>query len=438
MIKEWNNKIYQARYRLINKITRDCKKPQKKFISDITLGIIKSGSVVIQQISRSLEEKIALEKVSERLRAHLAEDNFESVQQTLFDMQCAKLKPDSYIIIDESSIFKPYAGKMEGISMVWDSSKKKAVPGYKLINIMGCVPDKDDYTLVPISSELHSEEEEDTRSQKTIDKINETTIKTDNKCIYVMDRGYDSRQYLEALSYINENQYVVRLCKTRGFRDVDDSTQKSFLDMCKTVKLKHEIKTDEDEEFICGTKTVEIRIDPTPRKNAIFQKSTLVVCRYKNPSKGKSKDKAENGGFFYFLCNYHDDQLSSYEVIKKTLTAYRFRWKIEEAHRQIKQDYGWENLRLRKLRALKNLNLMVWTVICLLFSLDEYRIEMSYIYTNQMTSRASDLKKNLKKFIYYKLNLVLTWVFRNVTKYNIITYCKPKQTEQMTINFNLL
>lgn len=436
MIDIWDRKIYQKRYQQLQKVTRGCNLPLRKFIFDVNLGIIKSSSIVIQKIARSLDERIALDKVSERLRYHLYHDDFEPVKQELFKSQCKKLKKDSYIIVDESAVIKPHAKKMEGLSKVWDATQKKAVPGYKLINFMGCTVHDKGYSLIPIVSELHSEEEEDTKCLKTINLINETTIRTDNKCIYVMDRGYDSRHYLETISYINENQYVVRLCKTRGLKELDAKEEKSFLEMCKTVKLDHEIKTSEKDNFICGVKKVEIRIDPTPRKDAVYQKSTLVVCRYKEPPKGRKQDKAEKGGFFYFLCNYHNKEMSDGEIIKKTLMAYRLRWKIEETHRQVKQDYEWGKIRQQKLQPLKNLNLMLWIVICFLFDLDEYKTELALVYVNQMTNRPSDVKINPKKFIYYRLRLVLNWVFRNVCKYCKTQHRKNTKYEQLTIVFN--
>jgi len=436
MIHAWDNKIYQKRYQQLHKITKGCNVPQRKFIFNINLGIIKSSSVVIQKIARSLNEKIALDKVSERLRYHLYHDNFESVKQELFNTQCKKLSQDSYIIIDESAVIKPHAKKMEGLSKVWDATQNKAVPGYKLINFMGCNVHGQDYNLIPIISELHSEEEEDTRCLKTINLINETTLRTGNKCIYVMDRGYDSRQYLETISYINENQYVLRLCKTRGMKELDEKEEKPFLDMCKTVNLDYEIQTPEKDEFICGVKKVAIRIDQTPRKDAIYQTSTLVVCRYKEPPKGKKLNNVEKGGFFYFLCNYHNKEMSNEDIIRKTLTAYRLRWKIEETHRQVKQDYEWEKMRQQKLQPLKNLNLMLWIVICFLFDLDEHKMELSYVYVNQMTNRPSDVKTNPKRFIYYRLRLVLNWVFRNVTKYCKIQHRNNRTDEQLSIVFN--
>jgi len=436
MIREWDNRIYQKRYHQLRKLTKSCNVPQRKFIFDINLGIIKSSSIVVQKIARSMNETIALDKVTERLRYHLQKDDFDTVKQELFKTQCKKMKQDSYIIVDESAVVKPHAKKMEGLSKVWDATQKKAVPGYKIINFIGCTVHDRGYNLIPIASELHSEEEEDTRCLKTINMINETTLLTGNKYIYVMDRGYDSRQYLETISYVNENQFVIRLCGTRKMKELDAEKEKSFLDMRKTVNLSYEIQTSDKDEFICGVKQVKIRIDPTPRKDAVYQTCNLVVCRYKDPKKNRKQDKAEKGGFFYFLCNYHNKELSDEEIIRKTLTAYRLRWKIEETHRQIKQDYEWDKIRQQKLQALKNLNLMLWIVICFLFNLDEYKMELSYVYVNQMTNRPSDVKINPQRFIYYRLRLVLNWVFRNVTKYCKIQRRKKTKNEQLTIAFS--
>jgi len=62
----------------------------------------------------------------------------------------------------------------------------------------------------------------------------------------------------------------------------------------------------------------------------------LVVARYTPKHKG-AKD-----GFFYFLCDFPNQDLSLETIAQKALQMYRMRWKIEEMHKHIKQEYGWE------------------------------------------------------------------------------------------------
>jgi hypothetical protein len=67
----------------------------------------------------------------------------------------------------------------------------------------------------------------------------------------------------------------------------------------------------------------------------------------------------QKGKDFYLLCDFADPGMSEQDIIQKAITVYRKRWKIEEVHRQMKQDFKWEKMRLASYTKLKNLNMLI-------------------------------------------------------------------------------
>jgi len=74
---------------------------------------------------------------------------------------------------------------------------------------------------------------------------------------------------------------------------------------------------------------VKIRINPHKRKLPDIVEANFVVLRH-----------GKKGGLFCFLCNFNDSKLTDYERILKAVKGYRKRWKIEEFHRHIKQEFN--------------------------------------------------------------------------------------------------
>jgi len=59
------------------------------------------------------------------------------------------------------------------------------------------------------------------------------------------------------------------------------------------------------------------------------------------------------------ICDFGDPELSELEIIQRAINAYHKRLKIEEMHRQMKQDLQWEKMRVASYVKLKNLNMLM-------------------------------------------------------------------------------
>ncbi len=137
-------------------------------------------------------------------------------------------------------------------------------------------------------------------------------------------------------------------------------------------------------------------------------------------------------GFFYLNCDFPNRDLSDLELITTAIRGYRLRWKVEEVHRHVKQEYSWEDMQVMTLDRLRNLNCMLLLAVSYLYSLDKYRYDFAEMYQQIMLSKKSNLKE-LCKFIYYRLSVVVKNLFRDWKHYFVPKYqgCQA-EWEQMT------
>ena len=111
------------------------------------------------------------------------------------------------------------------------------------------------------------------------------------------------------------------------------------------------------------------------------------------------------------------------------------RWKIEELHRQIKQDYGWEEMQLLSYVGLKNLNTILWIVISFLYSLKKMVLQLAEVFPVLMMDKKKDINI-LFGFVYYRLFKVVKKIFSEMSKYRKVKFkgCYHDQL-QLKVNF---
>lgn len=412
--RQINQKMQIKFYQFLKPLEKGLSLPNQKFLKSISKGMLGSGSVIVRQISQQLEEPISLKKTCKRLYGNLKkEDLCEKLSQNLLQKQCSCLTKDSLILVDPSDILKPRSEHMEGLSRVRDGSTGKTDNGYDLLNMIAFNKDDKGYQILPLCSEFYSKEiEVDTKANITFDRINDITVYSKNKGIFVFDRGGDSRINIEQLSN-NENAYIIR---SMGKRDlIVNDKELNFKEVCRSVKLTYELPgKKKGAKLLCGIKRVKVRLDPHPKKHPTTTETWLVVCRHRS-KRGKL------GGLFYLLCDFPYHELSMIEIIIKALESYRLRWKIEELHRQVKQDYGWEGIQLLSYVGLKNLNIILWIVVSFLYSLKKIILQLAEIFPSYLLDKKNKLDI-LYGFVYYRLFKVVKKVFSELTQYKKLKY----------------
>ena len=130
-------------------------------------------------------------------------------------------------------------------------------------------------------------------------------------------------------------------------------------------------------------------------------KTALWLISVTEPGKGKS----------WYLCYIAAE--SEREAIDIAMQGYGYRWKIEEVHRQIKNDYHLEEISLRRYVALKNFNALFWVVM----SFNYFHLDGLSIHILSESKMQLVYRKKLHEyigFIYYKLAKALKSILPNI------------------------
>ncbi len=415
----------------INRHTVNLKKPSIRFMKEMTNGIIKSQSCIVRQIAQNLSESISLKKTQERLTYQLDNDKeIEKIRENMLMQSSRKLNKDSLIIIDPSDIIKPAANKMEGLANVRDGNDGKYKPGYDVIDIIGINQSQSKTSIYPIHSELHSEKIGlDTFKSKIFDRVLDIIIHSNNSGIFVMDRGFDDKKVIQEL-YKHNASFIIRMKKNRHVFYKGDLLNISKV--ADRISKRHKIKIDCKRTIRAGISEISIPLSRHKVKDP--EKAKVYLVSAKITSK-KSNDRNFTGKFM-ILISIPGSKKTSKEMCELALKSYRLRWKIEEVHRQIKTDFGWEKIQLLKFDRLQALNTLFWLALGFIYDLDDWKYKFAKAFNNLMLDKKNDLKI-LNKFIYYRITKVIRHCFLMFNIYKKIRkYGRKKNDLQILLQLD--
>ena len=391
---------------------RDCfSRPDWKFINQMCFGVLESGELKLSKIAQGLGERISLKKTTERLARHLGQGGFwEKVSDGLLEVQGWSLRRCRYLLLDLSDIQKSYARQMEGLARVHDGSRDEIGFGYWLLNVVGVSGDGS--SIVPAYSELYSFRSESTSENRKILSAISRIVKVIGKAgIWVMDRGCDRFELMHRL--LRAGIYFV--IRQRGDRYLWYRGRKLKLGtVCRKVEMKYEFMT---------RKRHNNRI--------IHRRYHAGATRVRLTPGGKDLwlmvSKGEGRGYSYYLC--YLDARDEREAVELAFRGYGHRWKIEEVHRHVKEQYNWEGICLRRYIALKNMNAVFWVAVSFIYTqLEALPLEvftrLNLIYRNRISE--------LLGFIYYKLSVAMKMIFSRCTL-RLKTLYKWDNTKQLAL-----
>ena len=414
----------------LEKMTSNLKNCTKRFTKEATTGVIKTQSCIVRQLAQSLHEDIDLKKTQERLTYQLDNENeINKLRENMIIHSCKKLESNSLIIIDPSDLVKKRATKMEGLSRVRDGNDGNYKNGYEVIDIVGVNKSEENFSLFPLYSEIHSETiGSETIKNKLFDRFLDIIIHSGNSGIFVMDRGFDDKKVIEEL-YCHEASFVIRMKKNR---DVYYKNELMNIDKAgKKIKRKH-LFTSSDKTIIkAGVSDIGVPLSrhkvKSPKKANVKLVSAELITTHKNGRKSK--------GEFLILLSIPNREVSAYELCKLALESYRLRWKIEEVHRHVKVDFGWEDIQVSKFNRIQSLNTILWLALSFIYSLDSWKYKLAKVFTSLMMNRKNNLNE-LEKFIYYRITKVVTHCFQKTRIYQKKGTSKNnRMNEQMLIPF---
>ena len=372
-------------WQFCDKFKSDFSQAEHRFVKQMIFGILKGGRVEINSISRSLQESIPLKKVHKRLGLHLGKEGlWKQITQSTLETHRSLLKGCRFIIHDLSDIQKSYAQTMEGLSWVHDGSKNDNGNGYWLSNISGV--DEKGQTIIPLYSELYSHQAETcSQNQKILDGLEAVAPYFPQNAVTVMDRGADRDVILKDLLE-KERDFIIR---QNGKRKLFvDHTSHPFKEISRQVHLKYQHKV----KHIHKNKTQHLVYDAGAQRVRLSSDGPelwLVVM------------KEKKRGYCWLLCHFKEID-SEQEAVSLALKGYGYRWKIEEVHRQLKQDYALEALRLQRYQALKTMNSLLWMALSFLYTrLDSIAVDIVYHPKLGLVNRKKLM--DTLRFIYYKL-----------------------------------
>ena len=363
-------------------ISADLSKPQKKFLRDGLVGLLRAGRPVVCRMARKLPDRGRkfLSRL-DRLEGHLnrAGDLDQKVKAALPGLWLPLVRDETPIILDLSDIAKPLARKMDYLATVRDGSTGQLVNGYWLIELYASVSHKNP---VPILLEPFSHEQPLCPGQNpiVIDALRWVFELTEKRGVLVVDRGGDARALLE--DWIDqEYRFVVRL---RGDRDL----LRFYEGFGGPVAM---VQTQRQGQWVAVEARQLAEQIPTPHRSwRTVKRRGKVILRFSQIGWVKVRlpgreamltmvvaHSAGNDVPFMLLTSL---PVESVDDARRVLSYYARRWECEEGIRFLKSEVNLERIRTFN-----------WTAICRLVLL----CVLVMLYLTWMLERKGNLAERL-------------------------------------------
>ena len=213
----------------LKKIARNLSVPDKKFLRDGLIGLIRCGNPIVCRMARHLpNQRIKFLSRLDRLESHLVKDSdFDGTIKAELPVHWLPfIKDDTPLILDLSDIAKPYAKKMDYLATVRDGSTGQLVNGYWMVELYASLSRKNP---VPVCLEPFSHEEPQSPGQNPVvlAAVHHIFELTGNRGILVVDRGFDSLTMFEDW-LDNRYRFVARLVGNRHLTRVYEGLTQSL------------------------------------------------------------------------------------------------------------------------------------------------------------------------------------------------------------------
>ena len=403
-MNNFTTNTYEMKREIVNfskKIAEGVNKCTSKFVMDMQYGLSRSGSCLISEISRSLQEDIKLSYTIERLCDNLAslyDDEKEIIWNNYINEVKNNIDSDNAVVLfDDSDINKEYSRKLEDLDRVIDASSqdKKIVNGYHVCE--ATVLTKNQKQPMSIYSQIYSCKSKNfiSKNKYTMESIEAAEKIVGDSFTGVFDRGYDDNKIID---YMNKHKFVIRLDDKRillfkGKRRKVEDVAKS-----RKGKIKMTALFDDNE-------AKELTISYTKAILPYNKKEYTLIIVY-----GLSDEKPMK-----LLTNIN---LDNKDDVIKIVRLYLSRWRIEEHFRGKKQEYDFENMRVRTLESMNNLNMMLTIhlghIAILADKMDKNLLTIKIIYASESLRQKaivwlSQIAKGIKNILQYAHNGLKEW-----------------------------
>lgn len=323
-------------------LSHDLPKTKKRLFREVLYGIQASKDVKLSNISRALQENIALIKTENRLSRNLDDEDYsDHINAELLRLGNRHITNDMIIAIDPGDINKPYAKAMEHLCNVYDGDKKEPSRGYHLCQVTAA--NLEHNKIVPLHCELYSTAEGlvKNNTEKITSIITKVQAQIGTKGIWAIDREGDNQTIIKHF-LDNQLTFVTRLKSTRYLHfGGNQNRQVATERLCKHSGKKYQTKI--------------VRIHDGKELEEMISYSTVSVSLPDLPDKWLQAVVIEGWGETptVLITNMEVD-LSNPLTIWKVVECYLTRWKCDECYRYIKQSYNTEDVRVRSYNSLRN------------------------------------------------------------------------------------
>ena len=406
-MNNFTTNTYEMKREIVNfskKISLGLNKPTSKFVLDMQYGLSKGGSCLISEIARSLDEDIKLNYTIERLCDNLS-NLYEEEKETIWNNYIKEVskvldKDDAIVLFDDSDINKEYSKKLEDLDKVIDGSSKdkKIVNGYHVCEATALT--KNEKQPLSIYSKIYSCKSKDfvSKNEYTISSIKAAERIFGENFTGIFDRGYDDNKIFDYMSK-KHHKFVVRLDDKRTL--FFKGKRRSVGEIAKSRKGKIVMKAlfDDNEE-------IELSLSYTKAVLPYNKEEYTLIIVY-----GLSEEKQMK-----LLTNI---EIKDKSDVIKVVRLYLSRWRIEEHFRGKKQEYDFENMRVRTLESMNNLNMMLTIhlghIAILADNIDRKLLTIKIIYASKSLKEKSivwlsQIARGIKRILSYAHTGIKEWM----------------------------
>ena len=406
-MNNFTTNTYEMKREILNfskKVSEGVNKATTKFVMDMQYGLAKGGSCLISNIARSLDENIKLNYTIDRLCDNLS-NMYQEEKEIIWNNYLNEVsknidKENAIVLFDDSDINKEYSKKLEDLDRVIDGSSqdKKIVNGYHVCE--ATVLSMNNKQPMSIYSKIYSCKSKNfvSKNTYTLESIKAAENMIGEKFIGVFDRGYDDNKIFKYMSN-NKHEFVVRLDDERIL--LFKGKKRSVGEVAKTRKGKISYKAlfDDSEEY-------ELMLSYTKATLPANKEEYTLVIVYGLSEKSPMK----------LLTNIN---IKDKADVIKVVRLYLSRWRIEEHFRGKKQEYDFENMRVRTLESMNTLNMMLTIhlghIAILAAKIDKKLLRIKILYASKSLKDKSivwlsQIARGIKNILAYAHTGIRDWL----------------------------
>ena len=389
--------------------------PLFKFCFDMVYGILRSSSVVLNDVGHALSEEASLKAVNNRLYSNLMKGLPDSVWSNYADLCIGMMGERLWFAVDDSDVQKPYGKHFEALSLVRDGSstkKNELGMGYMVTSIVGATA-KTKHPMC-LFTKIHSSAERDYLSLNNVTNAALRAICAKLRpwtATFAFDRGYDDAKLMRLMLSLSQH-FVIRMQHDRW--------------LCFKGR---KVKTSE----LSARRKGKVVVPLSYKGRETYVKASHVVCRIPGVKVKMTVVFSFMEGKTEPMVLMTDLKVSSKEDLIRIVLSYHSRWKIEEHFRFKKTQYGFENFRVKSLDS-SNFLAFLLDVALLVLDLVIERKETNSLYS-ELLSRAKVVREKVYLEFYRMATgaqAVLASSEKGVKKYQSIR--KPPENQLRLFN----